>query len=62
MGESPSQRRRNAYYRGGNPDHNPAYTTSDWAKRFRRPDWLEGWNEAKRADELAQKREQEETE
>lgn len=51
---SPSRYRRagrEAYYRGGDPEENCPYVVGlQWSAQFNRKPWLEGWNEAAKAD------------
>ncbi len=54
MSETPSARRRKgreAFYRGGNPDDSQPYKGT--LKRLQAHDWLLGWAEAQRADQIA---------
>jgi hypothetical protein len=54
---TPSRRRREgrmAFHRGGNPlDYQP-YKGCGLTSDLHATDWLEGWNQAKSADEIAQ--------
>jgi ribosome modulation factor len=51
---SPSRYRRegrNAYYRGGDAEERCPYKIgASWIAQFHRADWLEGWEQAKKAD------------